>query len=72
MAHTSWQDMRPWQRRAVMLLAPVELALTAFAVVDLARRPSSAVRGRKAAWWPVIFVQPVGPLAYLISGRRTR
>ncbi|MEU4425158.1 PLD nuclease N-terminal domain-containing protein [Actinoplanes sp. NPDC024001] len=70
MAHTSWQDMPVWQRRAVMVLAPLELALTTFAAVDLARRPRARVRGPKALWWPVLLIQPVGPVAYLISGRR--
>lgn len=71
MTRTSWQDMPPWQRRTILVLAPVELALTAFAAVDLARRPRSQVRGPKAVWWPIVFVQPVGPVAYLVSGRRS-
>ncbi|MEU4424784.1 PLD nuclease N-terminal domain-containing protein [Actinoplanes sp. NPDC024001] len=71
MTHTSWQDLQPWQRTATMVLAPVELALTAYAAVDLARRPRSRVRGSKAIWWPIIFIQPVGPIAYLIRGRRS-
>ena len=72
MAHTSWSDLSPWQRRAAMVLAPVELALTAFAVTDLVRRPAARVRGPKLLWWPVVFVQPVGPVAYLVGGLRKR
>ena len=60
------------RRRAAMLaLFSVELALTATALVDLARRPPAGVRGPKAAWALGCFVQPVGPVAYLVLGRRT-
>ena len=52
-----------------MVLAPVELALTTAAVVDLARRPAGQLRGPKAVWWPAVFVQPVGPVLYLWWGR---
>jgi hypothetical protein len=38
--------------------------------VDLYRQPRENVRGPKALWWPIIFVQPVGPVAYLKFGRR--
>jgi hypothetical protein len=50
----------------------VELALTATALVDLARRPRDLVRGPKALWFLGCFVQPVGPIAYLTIGARRR
>lgn len=50
--------------------AAVEIALTAFALTDLARRPASQVRGPKPLWVATCFVQPVGPIAYLLLGRR--
>ncbi|HET8680870.1 MAG TPA: PLD nuclease N-terminal domain-containing protein [Micromonosporaceae bacterium] len=65
-----WGDLSRQERTMVVLLGAVELALTATAAVDLYRRPPGGVRGPKAAWWPAIFVQPVGPLAYLAFGRR--
>ena len=71
MANTRWQDMSRAQRVAVLVLAPVELVLTAAAVADLSRRPQSRIRGPKALWWMGIFVQPVGAPAYLAWGRRT-
>jgi hypothetical protein len=46
------------------------LAFTATALVDLARRPASQIRGPKPLWLLGCFVQPVGPLAYLALGRR--
>jgi hypothetical protein len=51
-------------------LTAVEIALTATALVDLARRPARQVRGPKQLWLLGCFVQPVGPLAYLALGRR--
>ena len=77
MARRPWQDARSrlseaprWQRITVLVAAPVELALTATAAVDLARRPAARIRGPKALWWLGIFVQPIGPVAYLAWGRR--
>jgi hypothetical protein len=54
----------------VIIVGSIEMVLTATAGVDLWRRPSDQVRGPKAMWWPAIFVQPVGPVAYLVLGRR--
>ena len=51
--------------------AAFEVALTAFALADLARRPASQVRGPKLLWAATCFVQPVGPISYLMLGRRT-
>jgi len=48
----------------------VEVALSAFALADLARRPASQVRGSKLLWAATCFVQPVGPISYLMHGRR--
>ena len=70
MARREWSDLPRWQRAAAMVLAPVEVALTAVAAADLARRPRRLVRGPKLLWWSAIFVQPVGPVAYLAWGRR--
>lgn len=65
-----WSDLRPGQRGALVGVAAVEVALTATAAADLVRRPSGQIRGGKARWWPLIFVQPVGPIIYLLWGRR--
>jgi hypothetical protein len=69
---TPWSDLSIGQRAAVVCLSLGEFALTAIAVVDLYRRPRDQVRGPKAMWWPALFVQPVGPVAYLALGRRRR
>ena len=66
-----WSELSGGQRVAIVALASVELALTATALVDLARRPADQVRGPKALWALGCFVQPVGPVAYLAIGRST-
>ncbi|GIH81576.1 hypothetical protein [Planobispora longispora] len=57
------------QQAAILTLASVELSLTATAAADLWRRPAGQVRGRKGMWWPLLLVQPFGPIAYLTLGR---
>ncbi|GAA1002435.1 hypothetical protein Aple_000460 [Acrocarpospora pleiomorpha] len=70
MTHQTWNQLTDRQRTAIAVLASIELALTATAAVDLWFRPKEAVRGPKALWWPALFIQPVGPIAYLSAGRR--
>ncbi|MTB27953.1 MAG: hypothetical protein F2923_04865 [Actinobacteria bacterium] len=53
-----------------MGLACVEIVLTTKTWVDLARRPKSGIRGPKAMWFLVSFIQPVGPVTYLSLGRK--
>ena len=65
-----WRDLPRRQRRAIQLAGVVQFALFAAALADLVRRPAAAVRGRKWLWLPALFVNFVGPLAYLGFGRR--
>jgi Phospholipase_D-nuclease N-terminal len=67
-----WSDLTRTQQRLVIGGGAVELALTATALFDLARRPADQVRGPKPLWLLGCFVQPVGPPAYLVLGRRPR
>ena len=62
--------MSPLQRKAVVAGGVVELVVTAIATRDLRRRDSSQVRGPKALWFAAFAVQPFGPVAYLILGRK--
>ncbi len=66
-----WSDLTGRQRAVVLVAASIELALTATALVDLVRRPAAQVRGSKAFWALGCFIQPVGPVAYLVRGRRS-
>lgn len=65
-----WSDLSERQRRTIVVVGAVELVLTATALWDLSRRTDDEVRGSRARWVPVVFVQPVGSLLYLLWGRR--
>ncbi len=71
MKRNKWDDLTPPQKTFVVIGATVEVVLTAVALADLARRPTTQVRGPKVLWAAGCFVQPVGPVAYLLLGRRT-
>lgn len=65
-----WSDLSATQKRAVYVVGAVEALLTTVALADLRRRPAHDVRGSKGFWALASFVQPVGPIAYLLAGRR--
>jgi hypothetical protein len=65
-----WGDLTSGQQRAIVVGGAAELVLTGLALRDLAKRPSSRVRGPKLMWVLASVVQPFGPLGYLAFGRR--
>ena len=65
-----WSDLTPAQQRLIIVGGAVEAVLTTVAMRDLGQRPASAVRGPKLLWRLACVVQPVGPIAYLVLGRR--
>lgn len=70
MSNRKWADMSPTQKTVMLTLISVEVSLTATALVDLVRRPADQVHGRKGVWALALFVQPVGPVAYLWTHRK--
>ena len=65
-----WTELTSRQRIAVLVLGSLQLALTATAWTDLARRPDGQVNGRKSLWAAVIAINWIGPLSYFRWGRR--
>ena len=65
-----WRDLSRAQKVLTVVLGAAELVLTTVAARDLATRDADQVRGPKALWTPVLAVQPLGPIAYLLLGRR--
>lgn len=65
-----WSELSGAQRATIVVGGALEVVVTAYCLRDLARRPASEVNGSKAAWYPVLALQPVGPLAYLRWGRK--
>ena len=70
MAKKSWGDMTPTQKKIVVVTAVAEVTVTAWCANDLRRRPAELVRGPKLLWGPALSVQPFGPIAYLVWGRK--
>lgn len=65
------KDLSPRSRAIIAVGATVQFALLAYAWLDLRKRPAEQVRGSKRIWKRAVFVNFVGPLAYLFVGRRT-
>jgi hypothetical protein len=66
-----WSDLSEGQRAVIVIGSVVEAILTTVALADLARRPRAQVRGPKILWGLGCIIQPVGPIAYLVVGRRS-
>jgi len=65
-----WSDLSTGQRVGVIALGTLQVALQISALVDIRRRPREQIKGRKATWVAVSFINTFGPLAYLKFGRR--
>jgi hypothetical protein len=73
MVRKRWNELSTSTRRFIVVAGVVEGALKIGALVDLAQRPSSEIRGSKLRWAAAIaLTNSVGavPLAYLFYGRR--
>ncbi len=67
---SSSTELSPRSRTLIKVGAVVQFALLAYAWLDLRRRPAEQLRGSKRLWKRAVFVNFVGPLAYLLVGRR--
>ncbi|HZC40201.1 MAG TPA: PLD nuclease N-terminal domain-containing protein [Streptosporangiaceae bacterium] len=68
-----WSDLSERTRRMLIAMGIAEGCLKAAALIDIKRRPSDQIRGRKWAWaTAVILVNSLGavPLSYFAFGRR--
>ena len=70
MVKKRWRDRTARERAAMIALAAAQFALTAWAQRDLSDREHDEVRGPKLAWRVVNMVTVVGPVTYLVAGRR--
>lgn len=70
MQRRRWSDLSRRQQGLTVAAGAIELALTTVSLVDIARRPAAEVRGPKGLWVLAFLVQPVGPIGYLMKGRR--
>jgi hypothetical protein len=73
MAARRWSDLNTRSRRLIITAAVSEGILKTAALIDIARRPASQIRGSKWIWAPVVVVVNSfggAPLAYFAFGRR--
>ena len=72
MRRKTWQDLTDRQKRGIVLLGALQLALLAIALIDIRRRPADAINGSKRLWTAVLFINGIGPIAYFVFGRKRR
>ncbi len=68
-----WQQLTRTQKGALATVAAVDLALRAWSLADLARRPDEQVHGPRWLWGAGLAVGNTAgmlPAAYLLWGRR--
>ncbi len=69
----SWNDLSPRARRLIVASSVLEGGLKFAALVDLARRQTTEVRGSKVGWaFAITLTNSLGlvPIAYFRYGRR--
>ena len=65
-----WSDLSGCQQAAIASMAVVEVGLLVAALWDLAHRKAEEVRGPRAMWAVLSFVDFIGPIAYFAVGRK--
>ena len=73
MPKRNWNDLPPGTRAVIVTLGAADLALRAWSIADLAKRPQEQVNGPKPLWMTALAVvnsMGVLPGVYLTWGRR--
>ena len=65
-----WQDLTDRQKRGIVILGALQLALLAASLIDIRRSPADAINGSKRLWTAVVFINGIGPIAYFVVGRK--
>ena len=69
-AKRKWNELSGGQQQAITAATAVQLTLFGLAQIELLKRHRSEVRGPKFLWFLVTFVNYLGPIAFLLFGRR--
>lgn len=70
MAKRQWSELSTPAKVGVITLAAAEAVVTTIAARDLSGRSDAQVNGPRWLWKLALFIQPVGPVGYLILGRK--
>jgi hypothetical protein len=65
-----WSDLSTALKARIIVQIVVQGVLFFYALWDLSHRPANKVKGDKRFWTIAIFVQPIGPISYLVFGRK--
>jgi len=65
-----WKELPREMRARFVVQGIVQFVLLVWVLWDLRHRPENKIKGSKRMWTLLAFVQPVGPIAYLLFGRR--
>ena len=66
----SWRDMSKGQRIMLIVSRAINMALLGAAQRSIGKTPDSRIRGKKAVWRAVSFINFFGPVSYFLFGRR--
>ena len=70
MKKKSWNEFTGCQRATIVALALTQFGLLAAALWDVAHRKAEEVRGPRAMWAALSFIDFIGPIAYFTIGRK--
>ena len=70
MREKRWKDLTDAQKRGIVFLGVLQLALLITALIDIRRRPADSINGSKRLWTAVVFINGIGPIAYFALGRK--
>ena len=65
-----WGELTCAQRATIKVVAALDIGLLAAALCDLAHRKPDEVRGSRAMWTALSFVDFIGPISYFTIGRK--
>jgi hypothetical protein len=66
----NWRDLSSGQKAGIIVLAFTQFGLLAAALWDLGHRKPEDVRGPRAMWAAICFIDFIGPIAYFTIGRK--
>jgi Phospholipase_D-nuclease N-terminal len=66
----NWADLSARSKRLIIVGATVQVGLLTAALTDISRRPEEMLRGPRAMWVALSFINFVGPITYFAAGRK--